>query len=617
MTHPLPDSLLDEVHGLTLVCLSGEADPEDVKYLNELLVSNETARHIYAHAIRDSFALRRWADSTELHSGKNPDGCESDTAFLRLATACEELTGVAPSGSISVNEPRDATPPVFPFLPTTIHSPFSYLPESWPVAYLIATVIFAIGGLIGAFTYVSHPVQVAERLPMVTRDHVATEPQMEFVGRVTGMVDCKWTDSSKAPVSGHVAMDQKFALASGLMEITYDTGAEIILQGPMTYQIDSKNGGLLSIGKLTGKVEAEEAKGFAVRTPTATVTDLGTEFGVEVDKRGVTTSRVYRGLVRVNILADSGESEDAGQLLRENESVRVDRRSQRPMVVVPASKSVDFVREIPRPKMPKMKTFDLVGVVAGGDGFSGHRNASIDPTSGRRSTEVFIQKLHTGESPQFLVRSDDVWAIGDKKFHSAEELPFVDGVFIPDGSDGPVTVDSAGHTFADCPKTLNFAPFLVWAGGDIPLSGFPTTMKGVDYARSGHGLLHMHANLGLTFDLDAIRKANPGWTLRRFLAMVANLEVLSKAGINRSKGADYWVLVDGRVRFRRRQITAYNGATPISILINSSDRFLTLVSADGGNDLNRDHIAFGDPRLELIEEKDRQTSLKSTAKGGQ
>ena len=41
------------------------------------------------------------------------------------------------------------------------------------------------------------------------------------------------------------------------MEITYDTGAKVILQGPVTYEVES-NGGYLSVGKLTGKLEKRE-----------------------------------------------------------------------------------------------------------------------------------------------------------------------------------------------------------------------------------------------------------------------------------------------------------------------------------------------------------------------
>ena len=92
------------------------------------------------------------------------------------------------------------------------------------------------------------------------------------------------------------------SLASGLMEITYDTGAKVILQGPVTYSVET-NGGYLAVGKLTGKLEKKgQVRGqgsaerstirislslnpFVIHTPTATVTDLGTEFGVEVHEK--------------------------------------------------------------------------------------------------------------------------------------------------------------------------------------------------------------------------------------------------------------------------------------------------------------------------------------------
>ena len=54
------------------------------------------------------------------------------------------------------------------------------------------------------------------------------------------------------------------------------------------------------------------------------MTDLGTEFGVEVDKQGHTTSHVFRGLVRVQMVAVDGKAQGTGQVLRENESARVE-----------------------------------------------------------------------------------------------------------------------------------------------------------------------------------------------------------------------------------------------------------------------------------------------------
>ena len=181
------------------------------------------------------------------------------------------------------------------------------------------------------------------------------------VGRITGMVDCKWEKKgsgigdwglekgSGLRVQGTgtenhqssafqslipnpqslVSLGDQFALASGLVEITYDTGAKVILQGPVTYSVET-NGGYLTIGKLTGKLEnrgerrGERGEGdkseirnlkseisapsplspllsplFIIRTPTATVTDLGTEFGVEVSGCDSTKVCVFVGEVQV------------------------------------------------------------------------------------------------------------------------------------------------------------------------------------------------------------------------------------------------------------------------------------------------------------------------------
>jgi hypothetical protein len=116
------------------------------------------------------------------------------------------------------------------------------------------------------------------------------------------------------------------------MEITYDTGAKIVLQGPATYQVESATGGYLAVGKLTAKLEKKgndecgmmndelpaAQNGtehstlstrhlFAVRTPTVTVTDLGTEFGVEVGKdfSGV---HVFTGTVELSTRPGNGKA---------------------------------------------------------------------------------------------------------------------------------------------------------------------------------------------------------------------------------------------------------------------------------------------------------------------
>ena len=223
-----------------------------------------------------------------------------------------------------------------------------------PLAYVIATVIFGFGLLVGSVIHVAGPTEVARQSASFPSP---LSPLPSVVGRITGMVDCKWgkkglgirdwglEKGSGFRVQGTgaenhqfrafqslipnpqslVHLGDSFVLASGLMEITYDTGAKVILQGPVTYEIET-NGGYLAVGKLTGRLEkGSGARGqrpearnpkspdpwsltsdpFVIRTPTATVTDLGTEFGVEVHKGGGSEIHVLEGQVELTTRAGS------------------------------------------------------------------------------------------------------------------------------------------------------------------------------------------------------------------------------------------------------------------------------------------------------------------------
>ncbi|MCG2684869.1 MAG: hypothetical protein L6306_14800, partial [Planctomycetales bacterium] len=354
---------------------------------------------------------------------------------------------------------------------------------------------------------------------------------------------------------------------------------------------------------------------FAIRTPTAVVTDLGTEFGVEVYKSGVTESRVFRGSVKVQVVGDglpspSGRGaggEGSGQVvvLRENESARVEGGDEpRIMMLGASAKTADFTRRIPK---VTYKTLDLVDVVAGGDGFSGRRNRGIDPTNGQ--TAELTPKVWGSEAEARFV--------GDGKYHRVESMPLVDGVFIPDGRSGPVRIDSAGHTFARFPNTHNDTWKRIWAVGailtDVP---FAAVLGDIDYASPPHCLLFMHANNGITFDLEAIRRANPDCKPFRFRAVAGSSSEAMYSADGVGVIADLWVLVDGQVRFERREINGYSGyrgAFPVSISIGDDDRFLTLATTDGGDESGYGAwTMFGDPRLDLMqvdanEPKDKQT----------
>jgi hypothetical protein len=589
----------------------------------------------------------------------SPAACDYYVRYVGLCATVEWSTAFRDElsdqvvGKVLQKTSALAASPAFGFLGNAAHGTVGRFSAGWPVAYLVAMVVLGIGFLIGSLIPASPSARIAAKsvpLPSPLSSHPSV------VGRITGVVDCQWKEGSEGRGQGagaedsqsrisdfksYVSLGDKLALSSGLLEITYDSGAKVILQGPVTYEVESRHGGFLSVGKLTARLEmkgeggrgkAEGVAGgrrpvtrgnqqstinnqqssnpksqisdpssplplppsaFVVRTPTAIVTDLGTEFGIEVDQQGATTSHVFRGIVKVQVAPGNAKTGAVVKVLHENQSARVDNRNTDHIAVLgPLARSAVFVREIPK---QTVRTFDLVDVVAGGDGFSGRRNAGIDVTNGR-------------VMPVFPTHHKGSDVVGDWRYHRVEKLPLVDGVFIPDGSHGPMQIDSLGHTF-EFPSTDNITGLGVWAGGSLPkfvdrpdMELLRTVMDGVDYASAGHGMIFLHANKGITFDLDAVRRANPGYRVARFRAAAGNTEIGSEK-YGEPLYADIWVLVDGQVRFRRREITGYNGAFTITFPLDQQDRFLTLVATDGGNGHQWDWIIFGDPRLELAPTK--------------
>ncbi len=261
-----------------------------------------------------------------------------------------------------------------------LHAPVSpiYSPiGSFAFSYLVAAVVVGLGLLIGWAFQVPNPrvdrQETTKVSPPPASKNLQSEPEMVVVGRVTGMVDCQWADPKTAAVLyAHVPLGHKYALVSGLLKITYNTGARVILQGPCTYQVESPSGGLLSIGRLTARIEKKgEGRGergegsgtnqqsaisdhkspsspfpsFTVRTPTATITDLGTEFGVEVEKSGMSRAHVFEGKVEMRAM----NSGSATVSLRANESARADfGRDGSVTVVRQRDEKSALLREMPK-----------------------------------------------------------------------------------------------------------------------------------------------------------------------------------------------------------------------------------------------------------------------------
>lgn len=97
--------------------------------------------------------------------------------------------------------------------------------------------------------------------------------------------------------------DRPVKLKSGLVKLRMNDGATVLLEAPTEVCLESDGQLFLIRGKLTAAVP-KEAVGFTVRTPSASVIDYGTQFGVLVDKYARTEAHVLKGQVRLGLGSD-------------------------------------------------------------------------------------------------------------------------------------------------------------------------------------------------------------------------------------------------------------------------------------------------------------------------
>ncbi len=117
----------------------------------------------------------------------------------------------------------------------------------------------------------------------------------ESWGKVTDSVAAKWTDSGERLLAGLAA--GRYILESGCASVELNNGVRITLEGPVSFELKDDNLLKLEYGNLVANVP-ENAIGFSVVTPCAEVVDLGTEFGVAVERDGRSEVHVLSGKVK-------------------------------------------------------------------------------------------------------------------------------------------------------------------------------------------------------------------------------------------------------------------------------------------------------------------------------
>ena len=200
--------------------VDGTLSADEKRELERMLLESAEVRELFWRQVQLHCSIR---NCYEARSGQQ---------FVNSAnrTSIERLEPLPSPISISLGPPGSAW-----------HGTVGYFSSGWPVAYLAATVIFGVGLLIGSLMHVSQPAQVARQSSVCPCRSLPSRrwscwPDYRH-GRLQVGTEVRAHESGPELQVPNprpktlVSLGDKFALASGLMEITYDTGAKVI-SGP-------------------------------------------------------------------------------------------------------------------------------------------------------------------------------------------------------------------------------------------------------------------------------------------------------------------------------------------------------------------------------------------------
>jgi len=256
---------------------------------------------------RQQASLARWLSTSE----------EARQFYVRVTGLSASLCHYA--GEMQTGEPD--VPPLPPPAPKQTY-PWRWTFGLLAMAASVVMVLWLWRGHQPARSSPPEPRDVAVAAPpSTTSNTTARQPDSnEFVGQLTASRDCQWASNDAAiPLGAHLRKGQRIELANGFAQITFDSGALVVLQGPAALDLNSAWNATLTRGRLKASVPPE-AVGFSVSNPSVEVVDLGTEFTMFADPGGaVAEVFVLKGEVEA---APRASPDQQPIVLRERESRR-------------------------------------------------------------------------------------------------------------------------------------------------------------------------------------------------------------------------------------------------------------------------------------------------------
>jgi hypothetical protein len=113
---------------------------------------------------------------------------------------------------------------------------------------------------------------------------------------IVRMESVTWDASRGSPKVGDKLESRRLQLESGLVELKFDRGATVIVEGPADFEVLGAQHAYLHRGRAVTRL-VKGTKGFILDSPRGRLVDQGTEFGVSVGSSGDTEVHVLEGKV--------------------------------------------------------------------------------------------------------------------------------------------------------------------------------------------------------------------------------------------------------------------------------------------------------------------------------
>ena len=549
----IDSDLRAELTHLIVQALDGNLGEQHRLRLNELLRSRTGAAAYYVHLIRHLVAMRQLRSVVNQLNGQE----EMDNSVL-----LEAIDKDLENSKIlqAINEAQEEEPVARkPVVRAAGPKQFTRGDFLKGLAKVAAVLTLAVGLI------------ALDRLlwQNADRNRPVVEPvaPSRVVAQLTDVWgDLTYTESGQRLRLGSEVCDQTLYLSDdGYAELTFANRAVILLEGPALFTPLTGEMMFLQEGSLFAKVP-QEAVGFIVDSPSMKIIDLGTEFGMQVRSNGSGDVHTYRG--KVSLISQLDDRSVDNCILTAGHARHVENLTGDTHVI--DFRKDAFVREIDssRQFVWRGQPLDLADIVGWGNGFgTGRENSGINLLNGRQMSRVTKERHY----------------LGKRGFVPVDWNPFVDGVFIPVGGDEPVLISSEGNVFDGCPATAGEWYFPVANSRYIEDLSFVSpafSAQRLTCLTDPHDIAEstgicMHANAGVTFDLEAMRRAFPLLSLERFTCMVGMTTFVKK-----DETCGFFVLIDGEVRFGWDSIVT-GDPQRVDIALDDEDRFLTLVCTEG------------------------------------